>query len=193
MWRLNVNTTKAIKHTHYFTMIISLFVGFMYSKYNIGLAGLWTTRVFIILALLTGIFFNFLANKNAINNFEKYYFKIFSFFPTFIGVILCIPFLGVITVVSIFGILISPANKIHFEDKQLRILTPTSGVLARPSNIEIFEKNWFYDKKIYTANHHEYGFDSVIISYDNDSTRIFFYDTYGELNEPKKIVIEKIK
>ena len=111
-WRLNNKVSKTIKYVHYLTLFIALTIAFTYSQFGVGLRGLWTTRTFVIVALVTGVLFNFVTDKTILNKIEKVYFKLFSFLPTVTGVILCIPFLGVVIVLSLLGRLIEPANNI---------------------------------------------------------------------------------
>jgi hypothetical protein len=126
------------------------------------------------------------------NKMEKVYFKLFSFLPTLTGVILFIPILGVVIVVSLFGNLIEPVNKIYFEDEHLRIQSSFTGVLV-PHRLEIFAKNSIFEKLIYSPNFHSNDLDSITVSYDSDSTRIFVYGLSKEGYLPKVIGIDKQK
>jgi hypothetical protein len=191
-WRLSNKVSKTIKYVHYLTLFIALIIAFTYSQFGVGLRGLWTTRTFIIIALLTGVFFNFVTDKTILNKIEKIYFKLFSFLPTMTGVILCIPFLGVVIVVSLLGRIIEPANTIYYEDDHLRIQSSFIGVLA-PKQIDLFEKKSFYEKYLYVPNFNCGDNDSIAVHYDKDSTRIFIYEQPNSDSRPGIICIDKLK
>lgn len=190
-WRLSSKVTNAIKHIHYLALFVSMAIAFTYSQFGIGLRGLWTTRSIIIIVLVTGIFFYFVANKTALQKTEKIYFKLFSFIPTLIGIILCIPFLGVIIVVSLLGRLIEPANNIYYQDKHLRIQSAFTGVLA-PPRVDIYTKHGIFEKHIYRPDFYGYEFDSISVRYDPDSTRIIVHGLPKEDYKPKVISLSKL-
>lgn len=146
-------------------------------NFNIGLRGLWTTRTIIIFTLFTGMFFILLADKSSIRKIEKWYFRIFSFFPILAAGILFIPFLGVVFILSFFGQLTSSASEIYYEDEKLRIQSSFVGVLG-PSRLDIFEKDLIFEKHLKPADFCVNEIDSIRVSYDIDSTRIFFYGLY---------------
>lgn len=191
-WRLNSKVSKTIKYAHYLTIFVALAIAFTYSQFGIGLRGLWTTRTFVIVALVTGVLFNFVTDKTILNKIEEVYFRLFSFLPTVTGVILCVPFLGVVIVVSLLGRLIEPANKIYFEDEHLRIHSSFTGVFA-PPRVDIFTKNSIFEKHIYRPDFYGNDFDSIAVRYDKDSTRIFVYGLPKEDYLPKVICIDKQK
>ncbi len=191
-WRLNSKVSKTIKYAHYLTIFVALTIAFTYSQFGVGLRGLWTTRTFVIFALVTGVLFNFVTDQTILNKIEKVYFKLFSFLPTVTGVILCVPFLGVVIVVSLLGRLIEPANTIYFEDKHIRIHSSFTGVLA-PKRVDIFTKNLIFEKHIYRPDFYCNDFDSISVHYDKDSTRIIVYGLPKEDYIPKVICIDKQK
>ena len=191
-WRLNSNLSKTIKYVHYLALFITLTIAFTYTQFGIGLRGLWTTRIFVTVVLLIGIFFNFVTDRTIINKIEKIYFRVFSFLPTFTGVILCIPFLGIVIVFSLLGRLIEPANSIYYEDEHLRIQSSFTGVLA-PKSFDFFTKKMFYEKYLYVSDFYCEDSDSLAVHYDKDSTRIFVYKLHQENNAPKVICIDRQK
>ncbi|CAN5369193.1 hypothetical protein BH10BAC1_BH10BAC1_16890 [soil metagenome] len=191
-WRLSIKVSKTIKYVHYLTLFVAMTIAFTYSQFDVGLRGLWTTRTFVIVALLTGVFFNFVTDKTILNKIEKIYFRLFSFLPPITGVILCIPFLGVVIVVSLLGRLIEPASSIYYEDEHLRIQSSFTGVLA-PKRIDIFAKKSFYEKYLYEPDLYCEDSDSIAVNYDKDSTRIFVYQLPQEDNAPKVICIDRQK
>jgi hypothetical protein len=190
--RLNLNASKIIKNIHYSTLLISLVIGFIYTQFDTGLRGLWTTRTIVITTLITGLFFILIANKSSTNKIEKFYFKSFSFLPTIAGAILCVPLIGAVTIIPFFIILFSPASKVFYDDSHLRIQSTFTGLFA-PSYIEVYSKRSLFEKKIEIEKLHEIDISSVEVNYDIDSTRILFFESYGERTEPKKIVIKKVK
>lgn len=191
-WRLNVKVSKIIKYVHYLTLFIVLTIAFTYFQFGIGLRGLWTTRTFIIIVLLTGVFLNFITDKTVVNKVEKIYFKLLSFLPTISGLILCIPFIGVIIVVSLIGRLVEPANKIYYNDKNLRIQSSFTGVLG-PPRVDIYTKNSIFEKHIYRPDFYCNDFDSLVVHHDQDSTRIIIYGLPKEDYVPKIISIDRQK
>jgi hypothetical protein len=191
-WRLTKKVSKTIKYVHYFTLFVALTIVLTYFQYGVGLRGLWTTRTFAIIALFTGVFFNFVAEKTMLSKIEKVYFKLFSFLPTVTGIILCIPFLGVVIVVTLLGRIFEPANKIYYEDDNIRIQSTFRGVLA-PKQIDFFTKRMFTEKYLYVPNFYCSDNDSIAVHYDNDSTRIFIYEQSVCDNKPEIICIDKLQ
>lgn len=183
-WRLNTKMSKSIKLLHYIGLLICLTVGIIYTNFDIGLRGLWTTRTIIIFTLLTGVFFTFLADKSSTSKIEKWYFKIFSFVPILTAATLFIPFLGVVIVLSLFGQLTDPATKIYYEDDKLRIQSSFVGVLG-PPRLDIFEKKIIFEKKLKRAEFWANEIDSIKVAYDTDSTRIIAYGLYDYDEERK--------
>jgi hypothetical protein len=191
-WRLNPLVSKIIKYVHFFTLLISLSILVLNLQLDLGLRGLWTTRIIIITVLITGIFFIFLSNKSILNRFEKFYFKCFSFSPIVIAGTLLIPFIGVVMVVSLFGQLTSPANKIYYQDKNLRIQSSFLGVLG-PPRLDIYEKENIFEKHLYRSDSYAGEFDSLKVKYDIDSTRVIFYRP-SEINDSFMIIcLRRIK
>ena len=183
-WRLNPKLSTYLKFFHFICLCICFVVAILYNNYHIGLKGLWTTRVIIVLTLITGIFFVLVADKSSINRPERWYFKIFSFLPILTAGTLLIPFLGVIIVFSLYGKLIDPASKIYYEDEKMRVQSTFIGVLGPPS-LEIFEKNLIFEKRLKKPDVWVDGIDSIKVSYDRDSTRIVVYGLY-EYDEKRK-------
>lgn len=183
-FRLNLNLSNRIKKFHYLGLFICVLVFVSYSYFDIGLRGLWTTRIIIILTLLTGIFFIFIADRTTINKVEKLYFKLFSFLPILSAGILFIPFLGVVIVVSLFGQLFDPAKKIYYEDDKLRVQSTFVGVLG-PPRIDIFEKKFILEKHLKRTDFYAPEIDSIKVSDDTDSTRIIVYGLYNYDEERK--------
>ena len=182
-WRLNPRFSKIIKYLHFITITICFTIGISYYNYDIGLRGLWTTRILIIAALLTGEFFIFLSNKTIINKIEIFYFKLFSFLPVMFLGILLIPFIGVVIMASLFGQLISPAEMIYYQDTHIRIQSSFIGVLTSPK-LYVFKKMYIFEKYIYRSDIYSGDFDSVKVNYDKDSIRVSLYKIKN-LNEPR--------
>ncbi len=185
-WRLKPKISKAIKYLHFATLLVCLTVLFLYSNFNLGLRGLWTTRVFIIVTLLTGIFFIIISDKTINSKLERIYFEVFSYLPIITGFFLYIPFLGIVLTVSLFGQLTSPADKIYYDDKAIRVQSSFVGILGPPV-IDIFQKKGILEKHIYHTNFSTYDIDSLQIHYDSDSTRIVFYSS-SEFQDNKKVI-----
>jgi hypothetical protein len=176
-WRLNKKTSNTIKTIHYVGMIICVFVSIMYLKFDIGLRGLWTTRIVILITLFIGIFFKFITNKSTLNKIENLYFRIFSFLPILTAGILFIPFLGIVLVASVFGQLLDPAKKVYYQDEHLRIQSTFIGVLGIPK-IDIYKKDIIFEKHIKRIDFWDTEIDSVNVLYEKDSTKIVAYGLY---------------
>lgn len=183
-WRLSLQISSLIKILHYLGLFICITIGISYNFHEIGLKGLWTTRIIIIFTLLTGIFFIFSADKTSIRRFEKWYFKLFSFLPILIAGALFVPFLGVVIVLSLFGQLASPAEEIYFEDDKLRIQSSFVGVLG-PPRLDIFEKKLLFEIHLKRTDFWANEIDSIKVSYDSDSTRVIAYGLYDYDEERK--------
>lgn len=176
-WRLNPLVSKIIKYVHFVTLLVSLSIGVLNLKLDLGFRGLWTTRIIIITVLISGIFFNFLSNKSILNRFEKIYFRLFSFFPVVVGGILLIPFIGFVLVASLFGQLISPAENIYYQDRNIRVQSTFLGVLG-PPRLDIYEKDFIFEKHLKRLDYEVYGIDSINVLYTKDSTRVIVYGLY---------------
>ncbi len=195
LWRLNLTTSKAIKNIHYISLSICILILVLYSSFDLGLRGLWTTRCIIILTLFSGIFFSFFTNKHITSKIENWYFKLFSFLPILAACLLLVPFLGIVIVISFFGQLIGPVKEIFFEDKNLRIQASFVSVLA-PPRTEIFEKKFIFEQKLKKPDFGANEIDSIKVSYDKDSTRVIFFGLYNYDEEqkgtPKIISLKRI-
>ncbi len=177
IWRLTQKATKAVKLLHFIGLCVCVTVSILTANFDTGLRGLWTTRIFIIATLLTGVFFRFITDKTTINKFEKWYFKIFSFLPVAIAGILFIPFIGGVAVMSLFGRLVDPAKDIYYSDNNYRIQSTFVGVLG-PPKVDIYEKTFIFEKRLKESDRLSVGIDSIKVSYDKDSTRITAYGLY---------------
>ncbi len=195
-WRLKPKMSTTIKSLHFLGLFICILVSILYSNFNIGLRGLWTTRIIIIFTLLTGIFFIFIANKTTINKIEKWYFNFFSFLPIVTAGVFFIPFLGVVFVISLFGQLTEPATRIYYEDNKIRVQSTFVGVLG-PPKIDIFEKNIIFEKHLKRADFWANEIDSIKVSYDKDSTRIIAFGLYDfddkRKGETETICLKRLK
>jgi len=177
IWRLNQKATKTTKLLHYIGLCVCVIVCILTANFDIGLRGLWTTRSFIIVTLLTGIFLRFIADKTTVNKFEKWYFRIFSFLPVVTAATLLIPFIGGVLVMSLFGRLLEPAKDIYYDDNNYRIQSTFVGVLG-PPKMDIYEKTFVFEQRLKESDRFSGGIDSIKVSYDKDSTRITAYGLY---------------
>jgi hypothetical protein len=171
-WHFSSKLTTIIKCSHYCALFLCLIVGFLFSQYNSGLRGLWTTRIFIIVLISTGIFFILFADKSVINKIERIYFKFFSYLPIIAAGICIVPFYGLIIIVSLYGKLTKPADDIFYQDKYLRVQSSYVGEIVGP-RLEIYKKECIFEKNIMFSS--DFGadyIDSVSVRYDYDSTRI---------------------
>jgi hypothetical protein len=194
-WRFSLASSRAIKHVHYSGGAICFAVAVLFEFLNTGLAGLWTTRIILLVTVATGVVFKFIGQSQALNKFENLYFSLFAFLPAMIAGILLVPFLGIAMVISLFGQLVEPAKNIYFEDDKLRVQSTFVGVLG-PARIDIYEKKWPFEKRLKRADFSESEIDSIQVSYDTDSTRVTAYGLYDDDRENKKSEIlsfERVK
>ena len=182
-YRLNSELSIYLKYLHYFTITITIVLLLLELK----IKGIWTGRIVTFIALLSGIFYNLFAQKSVLNKLEKTYFSFLSILPLIFPLFLLIPFLGVVIVFSIIGRMISPYEKIFYEDKNLRIQSSFVGVMA-PPKILAFKKGLFFEKELEDLNFPE-EIDSLKVNYKRDS--IFIY--YWETNYDNQVVKSKIK
>lgn len=143
--KLGEQSSKIIKYIHYVGLAVVVTVGVSYGLFDHGLRGLWTTRIFMFLTLLTGCFYRFLSSPLSVNKFERLYFKVVAFVPVMLGGIFLIPLLGIVLILSLGGQLIEPAEEIYYQDSNLRIQSTFMGVLG-PPRVEVFEKALFFRK-----------------------------------------------
>lgn len=182
-YRLNLTFSVYLKYLHYFAITVTIILLIL----DLKIRGIWTDRILILIALLSGIFYNLFAQKSVLNNLEKTYFGLWSIFPLILPLLLLIPFAGVVILVSLIGRLIAPYDKIHFEDKNLRIQTSFVGVLA-PPKILIYKKEFFFEREVKDLYLPE-EIDSLKVNYLKDSIHIQYWET----NFENQIVKSEIK
>lgn len=190
-WRLSLKTSWIIKYLHYICFAISLTVALIYLQFDLGFRGLWTTRIFIITTLVTGVSFILISNRTINNKVETIYFRIFSFIPVLIGGVLYVPFLSVVVILSLFEQLTEPVNKIYYEDNKLRIQSSFVGVLG-PPRVDIFKKIIVFEKRLSRTDFNSYEFDSLKVQYDKDSTRVLIYGLAKDENKPRILRFKKV-
>jgi hypothetical protein len=174
---LGIKTSNIIKIIHYFGLIICCVVAWSYLSYGIGLRGLWTTRIIIILTFTIGIFFIFVSNQAALNTFEKVYFRLFSFIPALTTALSLIVWIAGVIIISIFLRVFNPAEKTFYEDDKLRVQSTFQSVMLKPQ-IDVFEKKLIFEKYLKKLDLPAAEIDSITISYDADSTRIKVYGLF---------------
>lgn len=185
--KLPDQVTIVIKWLHYISLTISIAAGIIFLNYHYGLSGLWTTRIFIIMALITGITFWFIVRKESLVKAEYWYFRLFSWLPVAIAFLLLVPFLGVVIVFSLLGQLTEPAKDILYEDDKIRVQTSFTGVLA-PPGMDVYQKHGFLEEHLKSVRFQSP--DSLTVKYDNDSTRITLFFEEGE---PERVSVKKIE
>ena len=182
-YRLNPELSIYLKYLHYFTISITIVLLIL----ELQIRGIWTGRIITLITLLSGIFYNLFAQKNVLNNLEKTYFDLWSIFPLILPLFLLIPLFGMVVIFSIIGRLIFPYDKIHYEDKNLRIQTSFVSVLA-PPKILVYKKGLFFERKVKDLDFPE-EIDSLKIDYRKDSIFIQYWET----NYDNQVVKSEIK
>jgi len=142
--------------------------------------------------LLTGCFFLFVSSASATKRFERIYFKAFAFLPVIAGGIFLIPFFGFVLLLSLAGQLTQPVDQIYYQDDRLRVQSTFVGVLGT-SRIDVFENCFLFEKHWYRSDFSGYGYKTVKVNYDADSTRVhFFLEGYDSI-EHKVLSFKKLR
>ena len=182
-YRLNQELSIYLKYLHYFTITITIVLLIL----ELQIKGIWTGRILTFIALLSGIFYNLFAQKSVLNEFEKTYFSFLSILPLIFPFFLLIPLFGMVIIFSTIGRLFSPYDKIHYEDKKLRLQTSFVSVLA-PPKILVYKKGLFFEKEVKELNFPE-EIDSLKVEYKKDSIYIHYWET----NYDNQVVKSEIK
>jgi hypothetical protein len=182
-YRLNQELSIYLKYLHYLTITITIVLLIL----ELQIKGIWTGRIVTFIALLSGIFYNLFAQKSVLNELEKTYFSFLSILPLIFPLFLLIPLFGMVIIFSIIGRLFSPYDKIHYDDKNLRIQTSFVGVLA-PPKILVYKKGFFFEKEVENLNFPE-EIDSLKVEYKKDSIYIHYWET----NYDNQVVKSEIK
>lgn len=173
-YRLNHKLSVYLKYLHYFAITTTIILLIL----DLQIRGIWTDRILIFIALVSGIFYNLFAQKGVLNNLEKTYFDLWSIFPLISPLLLLIPLVGVVILFSLFGRLIAPYDEIHFEDNNLRIQTSFVSVLA-PPKILVYKKGFFFEREVKDLDFPE-EIDSLKVNYSKDSIYIQYWETNYE-------------
>ena len=182
-YRLNQELSIYLKYLHYLTITITIVLLIL----ELQIKGIWTGRIVTFIALLSGIFYNLFAQKSVLNELEKTYFSFLSILPLIFPLFLLIPLFGMVIIFSTIGRLFSPYDKIHYDDKNLRIQTSFVGVLA-PPKILVYKKGLFFEKEVKELNFPE-EIDSLKVEYKKDSIYIHYWET----NYDNQVVKSEIK
>ena len=182
-YRLNQELSIYLKYLHYLTITITIVLLIL----ELQIKGIWTGRIVTFIALLSGIFYNLFAQKSVLNELEKTYFSFLSILPLIFPLFLLIPLFGMVIIFSTIGRLFSPYDKIHYDDKNLRIQTSFVGVLA-PPKILVYKKGLFFEKEVENLNFPE-EIDSLKVEYKKDSIYIHYWET----NYDNQVVKSEIK
>lgn len=182
-YRLNQELSIYLKYLHYLTITITIVLLIL----ELQIKGIWTGRIVTFIALLSGIFYNLFAQKSVLNELEKTYFSFLSILPLIFPLFLLIPLFGMVIIFSTIGRLFSPYDKIHYDDKNLKIQTSFVGVLA-PPKILVYKKGLFFEKEVENLNFPE-EIDSLKVEYKKDSIYIHYWET----NYDNQVVKSEIK
>ena len=182
-YRLNQELSIYLKYLHYLTITITIVLLIL----ELQIKGIWTGRILTFIALLSGIFYNLFAQKSVLNEFEKTYFSFLSILPLIFPFFLLIPLFGMVIIFSTIGRLFSPYDKIHYEDKKLRLQTSFVSVLA-PPKILVYKKGLFFEKEVEDLYFPE-EIDSLKVEYKKDSIYIHYWET----NYDNQVVKSEIK
>lgn len=180
-WRFNKPISLRIKKIHYALIAIVLFDVVLISCTGYHYRGLWTSRVFVMGLLVTGLLVYPFANKEILTKIERIYFAVFGYSPVGLGVFTFIPFLGIVVTGSLILMLFFPADKIFYNDNNVRIQKSCSGFLGMPRLMIIEERQLFERVKYFSNGFYSQRFDSLSIQIDRDSIRIWVLEYEDEV------------
>lgn len=179
-YKFGVKPSLVLKKMHYAALFFCGVAILLYNVFSLTFYGSWTTRVFIITAFFTGVFFHLISAKLYSNKIEKIYFTVLSFIPMGLFAFLLVPFLGLIVVVSLWAILFCPGEKVY-EDDKLIIKEDSKGVLSM-AKLEVIERKGLFDNSEALAYAYTLA-DSATVHYDKNKANIYFYqkDIYDKM------------
>ncbi|MBX2913985.1 MAG: hypothetical protein KF856_01805 [Cyclobacteriaceae bacterium] len=146
-WRAGLKFSKKIKSFHYSLLLFTAIITILNAFFSITFIGYWTPRIIILGFLLSGVIAFPIIKWNSESSFEKYYFRLFSFLPFAIAGISMVQFLGTVITLSLYYRLVNPYEKIYYQDKNLRVQSTFTGVLA-PLRFRCNRKVWSIREKI---------------------------------------------
>lgn len=179
-WKFNPTSAKLLKYFHF--IALTLFVtALVLNSYHLSFRGIRTTGIIVIALLISGAVISFFSDWQDRSRLEKFYFRIYALFPVLTILFLCIPFLGAVIFFSLAGRIISPVDKIFYEDQTLRIQSSFAGVLAGHS-LDVFEKHGLFEYQLYKRNNASvHDIESVRVAQSPDSASIIVYYTYYKI------------
>lgn len=181
-WSFNQMISKRLKRMHYLALILTTTLVLVYFNFNYCFPGFWIGRLLFVFAIISGLTIYPLAENSISNKIESFYFKLFSMFPIFFLMVLLVPFIGVIIAISAIGTLISPYEKIYFQDDKIRVQTTFTSPMVAPE-INIYSKKFLFEKHLKEYDFRYYEADTVEVKYKNDSTFIYFLDIDENLSK----------
>lgn len=173
-WRAGPKFSKKIKSFHYSLLLFTAIITILNAFFSITLIGYWTPRIIILGFLLSGVIAFPIIKWNSESSFEKYYFRLFSFLPFAIAGISMVQFLGTVITLSLYYRLVNPYEKIYYQDKNLRVQSTFTGVLA-PLRLDVIEKYGLFEKKL-NELHRSADIDSVKVLTDTTRTLVIIYE-----------------
>lgn len=172
---LEQKVVKLFKSVHFISFSICLAIAITYYIFNIGLRGLWTTRIIIFICFLTALVYAIIGDKGKMHRSERMYFGLFPYFPIFF--LLCFFYWPLL---SIPAWLFSPASYVHYDGTDYRVQSTSQGIFKN-SKFEVFEKNFIFEKKLENA----FYYTKLVPYY---STRTNYH--YIKINGKKDILLK---
>ncbi len=180
-WRLSEKKAQKLRYLHYALLSLTVLSAALVIVDDISYAGQWTTRAIIIGFLISGSLIYPICSWIDKPARERIYFRLFSFLPIVTSGLIVIPFWGVAIILSLCASLISPYDKILYEDKKLRVQSTFYGALSPPI-LDVVEKRGLVERRLNVerTSAWEGEIDSVRIMYGADSTMVeLFYQSGG--------------
>lgn len=180
-YKLDGKPSLVLKNVHYIALFFCGVAILLYNVFDLTFYGSWTTRIFIITAFFTGVFFHLISSKVYANKIEKIYFTVLSFIPMGLFAFLLVPFFGLIVAVSLWLMLFCPGEKVY-EDDKLVIKECSKGVLSA-AKFEVIERRGIFDNAE-PLGYTEFA-DSVAVRYEKNKAKIYLYDRSIDDNSMK--------
>lgn len=171
----NQQTSKRVRLLHYCLLITIISISLLNLISDITLAGQWTTRIIIVVFLISGLIASLITPRAGERFIQKIYFRFFLVLPLILAAFSMLQFIGTVVVLSLYFRLTKPYEKIFFENENLRVQSTFTGMLA-PLRLDIIERNYLFERKLNKV-HQIADIDSVRVQTDGSRTLVLLYES----------------
>jgi hypothetical protein len=165
-----------LKKVHYIALALVGIALLLINNFNLDFRGLWTTRICVLVALLTGLFLYLYAQRDWKVKAEKIYFRLFSWLPVAFIVFACTSFPGIIISSMFLGWVFDP-GKVIYTDDNLYVTSGFGGPMGGAAPVDVWHNQGLFKTISYSTSYDHNGYDSVSVKYINHNPRIYFYDS----------------